>query len=272
VLIFSQTLPMTKLAVQSFTPSFVGFGRAALSGLIAFGLLLFRARKIPAGRDLLALFVTGLCVVIGFPVLTSIALKTAAASHGAIVIGLTPLFTALFSSYKKKLSWLFWASALFGSSVVFIFVLTISAEPLSLADVYFAAAAVVVGFGYALGASLTVRFAGWQVICWALVLCLPLTVPVAWLTRPEILAEVSQYAWFGFAYVTVFSQLLGFFAWYSGLARGGSALVSQVQLLQGFFTILGSALYLSEPVSKGMWICLSLVVTSIYFSRRALRV
>lgn len=272
ILIFSQTLPMSKLAIPSLGALFISFGRAALSGLFAL-LILGIAEKKPILRtQYFQLFIVGLCVVVGFPLLISLGLKTANASHGAVVIGLTPLLTAILSSRgKKSLPFIFWGSAGFGAIMVFAFVFAHVQTPVSFADLFFLLAALVVAYGYVLGANLSVFLSGWRVICWALVLCLPITLPLTLAAWPAKVQEVSSLAWLGFGYVTFFSQLIGFFFWYAGLALGDPAWVSQIQLVQGFLTVLGSALYLGEEVPWALWLCLTGVVASIYVSRKSLQ-
>ena len=87
-----------------------------------------------------------------------------------------------------------------------------------------------------------------QVICWVLVISLPLTLPAALWSLPPEPRAVSAAAWAGFAYVTVFSMWLGFFAWYRGLALGGLVRVSQVQMLQPFLALLAAVPLLGEPL------------------------
>ena len=105
-----------------------------------------------------------------------------------------------------------------------------------------------------------------QVISWVLVLCLPVTVPVALATWPT--GPVRAAAWGGFLYVSVFSVWLGFFAWYRGLQLGGMLRVSQVQLLQPFLSILLAVPVLGEPVQPGTIGFAVAVMATVGLSRR----
>ena len=120
------------------------------------------------------------------------------------------------------------------------------------------AAVLVCGMGYAEGARLSRRLGGWQVISWALMLSLPLMLPLALWLAPATLANLSTSTWLSFVYVAVFSQLIGFVFWYRGLAQGGIAAVGQLQLLQPFMGLALAAVLLHEQVSWSM-----LVVTLV---------
>ncbi|RYF36669.1 MAG: EamA family transporter, partial [Comamonadaceae bacterium] len=101
-----------------------------------------------------------------------------------------------------------------------------------------------VGYGY--GARLSQHMRAEHVICWALLMALPLTLPAAIASRPQ--AAVHASAWWAFGYVAVFSMWLGFFAWYRGLALGGTVRVSQVQLVQPFLGMLFAVPLLGETL------------------------
>lgn len=271
VMIFSQTLPMTKLALVVYPAEFVGFFRSAVAGLFAIVILMIWNSTRPTRANIFPLFISGLCVAIGFPVLTSLGLRSASSSHGAVVIGIIPIFTAFFSTRGRGLPRVFWISSIVGSLTVIAFVLKGSEGHFNWADAFFVIAAIVVAYGYALGGRLSMNLGGWRVVCWSLILCLPLTIPLAFYFRPSSFMHSDVPALIGLMYVTLLSQLLGFFAWYAGLALGGAAGVSQIQLLQGFLTIAGSSIYLGEKISSELILFLLTVVASIYFSRRALR-
>jgi drug/metabolite transporter (DMT)-like permease len=253
VAIFSLTLPFTRMAVAELNPVFIALGRAVVAAIGA-GLLLWwmRAPR-PAASQWKALAITSLGCVIGFPVFSSVAMQYVPASHGAIVLGILPLATALFAALRfgERPSWGFWIAALVGSALVVIFALWQGDGDFQLADLALFAAVIAAAMGYAEGGRLSETMGGQQVISWALLLATPLLLPVTiWLGwRYGVSASVQ--AWMGFAYVSLFSMFIGFFFWYKGLAMGGIARVGQVQLLQPFLTLIGGVLILGESLEAG---------------------
>lgn len=256
VAIFALTLPMTRLAVGTpeaplMSGLFLAMGRAAVAGLLSAALLLWQRAPLPRRGDWWPLAVTALGVVFGFPLLTSIAMRYVGAVHAAVIIGLLPLATATAGAllHRQRPSAAFWACALLGSALVVVFaVLRSGQQGLSLhpADLLLMAAVACAAVGYAWGGRLAQHMRADAVICWALVLSLPASLPLAWLAWPQ--AAVPAAAWGGFAYVAVFSMWLGFFAWYRGLALGGTVRVSQVQLAQPFMSMLFAVPLLGESL------------------------
>lgn len=267
VLIFSLTLPATLLAVSDFDPVFVGLGRAVVAGGLSLILLIATRQTLPSRQFLPRLSIVMLGVVIGFPLLSALAMRDAAASYGAVIIGLIPLSTALCGVWRagERPSLVFWIFAVLGSGLVIIFALLSGAGTISFADIALLGAVLAAGLGYAEGAVLSRTLGSWQVICWALVFSIPILLPIVVQHRPTSFTSISVNAWVGFFYLSIFSMFLGFFAWYRGLSLGGIARVSQIQLLQPFFTILASAILLGEPLTirsisfaMGVIICVAL--------------
>lgn len=254
VIIFSGSLPATRAAVAQFDPAFLTFARAAIAGLLGLGLLIASGERRPSRTDIVPLLVVALGVVVGFPLLTAIALQHVTAAHSIVFIGLLPLATAIFGVLRgdEKPKPAFWLFSGLGSVLVVGFALS---QPLSVSpigDALMLAAIVVCGLGYAEGAKLTRILGGWQVISWALVLSLPIMLPFAILSMPRSFAGIGQPAWLGLAYVSLFSMLIGFVFWYRGLAQGGIAAVGQLQLLQPFFGLALAATLLGETVNATM--------------------
>ncbi|MBA3945150.1 MAG: DMT family transporter [Herpetosiphonaceae bacterium] len=251
VLAFSLTLPMTKLAVAAFDPVVVGLGRALVAAMLAALLLLVTHQPLPHKRQLVLLGVVGAGVTIGFSLLSAWALQRVPSAHGAVIIGLIPLTTAVVSVLRtdERPSRGFWVASILGSLTVVGFALRNGAGRLQLADLALLGAVVAAAVGYAEGGQLARELGGWQVISWALVLIAPvLVIPVGWvLYRHGMQGPMS--AWLGFTYVAIVSQFLGFFAWYHGLALGGVARVSQLQLLQPFLTIIAAVVLLHESIT-----------------------
>lgn len=251
VLTFSLTLPATRVAVSELDPTFVGLGRAVVAAGLSLVLLMVTRQKLPPWRLLPSFGLVIAGVVIGFPLLSAIAMRDAPASYGAVITGLLPLSTALFGVWRagERPSLWFWIFALAGSALVISFALLSGAGSLRFADIALIGAVAAAGLGYAEGAVLARSLGAWQVICWSLVLSAPALLPVVWQHAPVSFAAVSGRVWFSFFYVSVFSMFLGFFAWYRGLHLGGVARIGQIQLLQPFLTIVASAIFLEETLT-----------------------
>ena len=269
VLIFSATLPMTRLAVVDLHPVFIAIGRAAVAGIAAALLLAWRRPPWPTRRQWRLLTETSLGVVVGFPVFSSIAMKYLPASHGAIVTGLLPLATAVAAvllSHERP-SRGFWVCSLLGTALVIAYALS-EGGGLTWGDGALLIAVALGALGYARGGLLSRDMGGELVISWALLMFLPLTVGVtlwsvldgwAFFVAPE---DVQLNSWLGFLYVSLFSMWIGFFFWYRGLATGGVARVGQTQLLQPFFTVLLAALMLDEALTwKTIGFAVAVIVT-----------
>jgi len=255
VAIFSLTLPFTRMAVAAFDPLFLTLGRALGAALLAACWLRWTRARRPARADLPGLaMVAGGCVI-GFPLLTSIALRSLPASHGAVLVGVLPLCTALYAALRgfEAPSRGFWLLAVLGALLVAVFALVQGGGSLHLADLLVFGAVAAAAAGYAEGGRLARRIGGPETIGWALLLAAPpialalaLTLDAAQLAR---MGAAGWRTWFAFGYVTVFSMFVGFIFWYRGLALGGVARVGQVQLLQPFLSLAGAALLLGEPLT-----------------------
>ncbi|KIQ04700.1 transporter [Agrobacterium tumefaciens] len=254
VVIFSGSLPATRMAVTGFDPAFLTLARASIAGLLALALLMVFQEKRPARRDIMPLAIVALGVIVGFPLLTALALKHITSAHSIIFVGLLPLATAIFAVLRggERPRLAFWLFSGLGSSLVAGFALGQDAAMSLTGDLLMLSAIVVCGLGYAEGAALSRRLGGWQVISWALVLSLPLMLPLALFTMPTHWGDIAADAWGGLFYVSLFSMLIGFIFWYRGLALGGIAAVGQLQLLQPFFGLTLAATLLGEPVSAAM--------------------
>ena len=254
VVIFSGSLPATRVAVAEIDPLFLTAARAVIAGVLALGLLSVMRAPRPTRRDLAALALVASGVVAGFPLLTAIALREITAAHSIVFIGLLPMATALFAVVRagEHPSRSFWACAGLGAALVAVFALTRGAEGSLSGDLLMVAAVAVCGLGYAEGGRLSRTLGGWQVICWALVIALPAMAALGLATWPADLAQVSARGWTGLAYVSLFSMLIGFVFWYRGLALGGVAAVGQLQLLQPLMGLGLAAWLLGEPVGWTM--------------------
>lgn len=273
VIIFSGSLPATRAAVAAFDPVFLTVARAAIAGILAAGLLLVSGETRPARGDLFPLLVVACGVVVGFPLLTALALKHVTAAHSIVFIGLLPLATAIFGVIRagERPRFAFWMFSALGSALVVGFALSQGVIASPIGDGLMLAAVAVCGLGYAEGAKLSRTLGGWQVISWALLLSLPLMLPLAVYSMPETFSGISQPAWLGLGYVSLFSMLIGFVFWYRGLAQGGIAAVGQLQLLQPFFGLALAASLLGETVSTTMLAVTVGVILCVAGARRFAR-
>ncbi|WP_131670164.1 DMT family transporter [Pseudomonas parakoreensis] len=254
VVIFSGSLPATRLAVLEFDPVFLTVARAAIAGVLAAALLwLFRERR-PARDQWWPLLIVALGVVLGFPLLTALALQHVTSAHSIVFVGLLPLATAIFGVLRggEHPRPVFWVFSILGSVLVVGFALSQGLTASPTGDLLMLAAILACGLGYAEGAKLSRVLGGWQVICWALVLSLPVMALLSLWLAPASFSHISLSAWLCLSYVALFSMLIGFVFWYRGLAQGGIAAVGQLQLLQPFFGLALAATLLHEQVSLGM--------------------
>ncbi len=257
VAIFAGSLPATRVAVLGLDPFFLTGARAVVAALLATAWLLIGRVSRPQRSDLSSLALVGFGVVLGFPLLTALALQHITSAHSIVFLGLLPLCTAVFGVILagERHKPVFWVFSILGSAMVVGYAARDGLDASWQGDLYMLAAVVVCGMGYAEGGRLSRRLGGWQVICWALVLSLPFMFVMMLWFWPQNLDEVAMSAWLGFAYVSVFSMFLGFVFWYRGLAQGGIAAVGQLQLLQPFLGLGLAAALLGESVNASMiWV------------------
>jgi drug/metabolite transporter (DMT)-like permease len=285
VLMFSLTLPMTRLAVRQIDPIWLALGRCAVATTLAGMTLIWFKVPFPKRPLWPKIFWTIVGVIFGFPIFSSISMRYTDVSHGAIIVGLLPLTTAAVAtlSSSEKPSPKFWLTAVAGSVLVAGFALFQSEGAIQTGDIAMLGAVLTGAIGYALGGKLAQAVGGWQAISWSLVCSAPLVILAmlgfAWYRGGLVESitvnstvnwrDISLQNWACFAYVAIFSQLVGFFFWYGGMAVGGVSRVSQVQLLQLFFTLGFAALVNQEAVSVGTWIVGLLVVMVIIINKKA---
>jgi drug/metabolite transporter (DMT)-like permease len=270
VLIFSLTLPATRTAVLVLDPWFVAFGRLALAGLVSVAVLRLSGVTLPDRAQLRRIAKVALGVVFGFPLLTTLALRHVESAHAAVVIGVLPLLTAMLAVVVagERPKPTFWFFAVAGGACVVVYTLSQTSFDAALPDLLLLVAALAAAWGYAEGAVLARVMPGLQVISWALVLALPVSVPATLFLLSDVPADASWQAWTGFLWVAILSQYLGFYFWYRGLARGGIASVGQVQLLQTFLTLGFSALLLGERLDPWMLLAAAGTLLCILGARR----
>jgi len=253
VLSFSLTLPMTHIALQGLSPDQIAIWRAIVAALVAGAILLVLRPERPRGRQFIPLIGCSLGTVFGFPFFISLAMQTVPASHGAIVVGLLPISTAVFGVLigRERVTALFWVFSVVGMALTLVFVIRRNGSEFGLGNLYLLMAVVSAGFGYAAGGMLSRDIKAWIVACWSLIVALPVLALLANFI-PTVPRSSSLPVLAAFSYLALVSQLLGFFAWYQGLALGGIARISQLQLLQVFFTLGFSVLLLPEGIGTNV--------------------
>ncbi|GAA2556336.1 DMT family transporter [Winogradskya consettensis] len=273
MLAFSLTLPATRVAVRDLDPWFVAFGRAAGAAVLASAYLYPNRAPRPARSQWWRLSIVALGVIVGFPLFTSLALTTQTAAHGAVVVTVLPAMTAIFAVLRagERPPPLFWVAGLSGLLLVLTFLIATGTVHggLNPADLFLLAAVVLCALGYAEGGALSRELGGARTICWALLLALPVTLPVTVVAAASHPPHTGAAGWSAFAYLTTVSMFLGFFAWYAGLALGGIARVGQLQLAQPILTLLWSAWLLAEPVTPATIATAVLVLACVVAIQRA---
>ena len=276
ILGFSFSLPATRLAVADLDPWFIAFGRAAVAAVLAAAYLRATHAPRPTRPQARSLVIVAAGVVVGFPLFTSHALQTQTAAHGAVVIAFLPAATAVAAVMRagERPSRRFWLASAAGLVTVLAFVAgsegaQLTSGGVQASDLYLLVATGLCAVGYAEGGALSRSLGAARTICWALVLSAPLTAAVTVTAAATAGVHAGTTAWLGFAYVSVVSMFLGFFAWYAGLARDAAARVGQVQLAQPVLTLVWSALLLGESVSALTVLTALLVLASVAATQRA---
>lgn len=270
VTIFGLTLPMTRIALDGFSPLFITFGRAVIASAAAGTALLVLGKRWPRGA-FPALFLAGICLVFGFPILSSIAMQTLPAAHGGVVLGLLPLLTSIFAVIVdgERPSPVFWLCGVAGAGLVVAFSARQSGFHLEVGDLWLLASAVSASLGYVLSARLARRLSGWEVISWALVVMLPLSLVGAVLTFSSGVTAPGHAAIGALLYHGLLSMFGGFIFWNAGLAIGGISRVAQIQLMQTFVTLLFSTLLLGEHIGIETIIFAIAVAFVVWLGRKA---
>ncbi len=252
VTVFGLTTPATRVAVLELDPVFITLGRALLAAALAAVTLIIARPRVPQRQDWGRLFWFSVCSIIGFPLLMTLAMQYAPASHAAVVLAALPLLTAMSGVLvaRERPSLGFWACGIAGTAAAALYAVLSGggAADLHWADLLLGAAALSAAMAYALGGEMSHRIGGWEVISWALVMSAPVLLLAFVVLAPPINWGASAAAWTGFVYVAMFSQFLGFFAWNKGLSLGGIARIGQLLLLQPFVTLLAASLLLGETI------------------------
>jgi drug/metabolite transporter (DMT)-like permease len=262
---FSLTLPLTRLALPAFGVLGITAGRAAVAGIIAAGILLASRAPLPNAAQERELFIVALGTIVGFPLFASLSMGRVGAGHGAIVVAVVPLLTAVIGSRlaRERLGRRFWLASIVGAGTVLLFSLRGVRDGFAIADLLLAGAGACAAVGYAYGGKLARELGGARVVCWALVMCLPLSLPLSLFAMTQLSAVPPPSSLLAVLYLALVSQLGAYFSWNRGLAVGGIARVSQTQLLQPFFTITAAAVLLGEPLRPDLFVFAIAVAGSV---------
>ncbi|WP_237249459.1 DMT family transporter [Sphingobacterium faecale] len=270
VILFSGSLPATRLAVLEFDPVFVTITRASFAGILALIVLLVFRQKIPKKEQLISLLLVALGVIVGFPLLSALSLQYITSAHSIVFLGILPVSTAVFGIVRggERPKRAFWVFSLIGNFLVMGYAVAQGVSVSPVGDLLMFGAVVICGLGYAEGAKLTRLLGGWQVISWALVISLPVMLPLVIVYWPDSFVDISGKAWGSLVYVSLFSMFIAFIFWYKGLAQGGIATIGQLQLLQPFFGLGLAAWLLQEKVSAGMLVVIIGVILCVAGTKR----
>lgn len=271
VICFSLTLPATSIAVEYFGTTVVGLGRTVVAAILVAVVLIVRKEKLPSPSQFKSLLIVAVGAVLGFPLLTSWAMESLPVSHGAVEVALLPLATAGFAMFRagEIPSIKFWVSSIIGSLAVIMYALHLGFGQLQVADLALLAAVIILGLSYAEGGKLAKELGSWQVIAWAIMIGAPFfIIPVGLNLTTEMLHAPIQ-AWVSLIYLAVVSQFLAYVAWYSGMAMGGIARVSQIQYLQPFLMIVFATVFLDESITSFTLVTAVIVVFSVILGKNA---
>lgn len=272
ILIFSLTLPVTKIAILSFNPYFIAFGRASLAGAVALAYLAIKHEPMLVKADFGKFVVIALGVVFGFPILTTVAMTQGSSSHGAVILGMMPLATTVIGviRFGERPSLGFWLVSLLGAALVVIYALLKSSGSFTLVDGLLVLGGICACVGYVEGGELSRKMNPRAVISWALVISLPINIVLSYFTFESAYLDAGTFAWITFIYLSLFPMFLGFFFWYEGLAIGGIARVSQVQLIQPFCTLVAASVLLGDSLTWMNLVFAVLVVSTVILGKQML--
>ncbi|GAU66159.1 hypothetical protein SSP35_02_05280 [Streptomyces sp. NBRC 110611] len=267
---FSLTFPATAWALEGMSPWTVVMLRSVLATALAGGALVWCRVPVPERRHWAGIAVVAGGVVLGFPLLTTVALQTSTTSHAAVVVGLLPLTTAACSAVRTgaRPSRTFWIAAVVGAAVVIGFAIQQSGGAPSRGDLYLFAALLVCAAGYTEGGRLARHMPGWQVMGWALVLALPVTAAGTAVALSAEPLHLTAHAVGGLLWLAVGSTFLGMVVWYRGMATIGVSKASQLQLAQPLLTLVWSVVLLGEHLPPAAPVAAVAVLACIAVTQR----
>lgn len=271
VVLFAGTLPATRLTVATIDPLFLTAARAAIAGMAGLIAITVLRRPLPPRSLWREILLGGLCTVVGFPMLTALAMVSVPAAHGGVVLGIVPLATAAAAALvaHERPSAGFWLVSLIGALTVLAFVLSRpEAREFAAGDLFLLGTVLAGAFGYALSGRVSKVMPGWEVVSWQVVGFLPISIAVALLLRPHDFSVIPARAWIGLAYVGLVSQFFAFFVFNAAMAMTGVARIGQLMLLQPFVIVVLAALVDGEPVEAATLAYAAAVVATVLIGQR----
>lgn len=269
---FAMTLPAAKMLAGDLSALQVGFFRSVLAAFAAIPFLLIGRAKIPNRSQIKRMLLTSTGIVYGFPILTALGMQYVPVSHGGVVLAALPLSTAIFGTLitGTRPSKMFWAVSCLGFLVVMAYtVIKSNVSDIYIGDLALLGAVLLAGFGYAQGGALSKELPGWQVMCWTLVISLPVLLPVSlWLYDSQTIANLPAQGVAALLFLALINSLLGFFSWNRALALGGIQRISQLQLLQPFFTFAFSIFLMGELWNWLTPAVCAIVIVLVWLSKR----
>lgn len=251
VIVFAGSLPASRIAVTEVSPYFLTAMRAMLAGLGGAVMLLVTRRRLPPRHAWWSLLAVAVAIVLGFPLLSAVAMVSVPSAQGGVILGIMPLMTTAAAAVieGERPSPAFWIAAVIGSALVMSFALYRSGGyTLAPGDILLLLAVICGGVGYTYSGRLTGLMPGWEVISWAVLLCLPLSLLAVWLTWPADAAAISPRVWTAILYAGLMAQFFGFFLWNAAMGMAGISRIGQIGLLQPFMVVLIAALFAREPI------------------------
>ncbi|MFQ3171718.1 MAG: drug/metabolite transporter (DMT)-like permease [Oleispira sp.] len=289
VILFAMTIPMTKLALPLFSAEMIASSRAFIAGLLALVIININGWSLPDKKTLAWLVLAGMCVVVGFPYLLSYSLVNLSAANMGVVLAGLPLMTSLFAAVimKERNGLRFWISSGFGAVLLALYFVNGSQSSGWNNQTLGILCLVLMfgGLGYSAGAKAAKNIGGWQTICWMLALYLPFSaIALGYYGGHEVFitefaqamnnpAEQNSF-WVSIAsllYLAVISQWWGFRFWYQAMAEVGAGRISQIQLLQPFFTLIFAVIFLAESFAVEQGLFALLIVLAIFSALRSKR-
>jgi drug/metabolite transporter (DMT)-like permease len=251
VAVFAGSLPASRIAVTEVDPYFLTAMRATLAGLGGLVMLTLARRRLPPREAWGPLVIVAFAIVLGFPLLSALAMVTVPSAQGGVILGIMPLATtaaaALIEGERPSAG--FWIAAVIGSALVMGFALHRSGGyTLSAGDLFLLAAVVCGGVGYTYSGKLARLMPGWEVISWAVLISLPLSALALILTWPADAGAISARVWLAMLYAGLMAQFVGFFLFNAAMGMAGISRIGQIGLLQPFFVVLIAALVAREPI------------------------
>lgn len=273
VILFSFTVPATRIATLAFAPEAVALLRLIGAGLICMMTVIVFDRWVPPRRAWLSIAATAFGAVAGFSFLTALAMKRVPATHGAVALTALPAMTAIYASLRDRANpgIRFWVFCSAGTALAFASFAARSGASVLPGDWILGAAVLSAAFGYVEGGRLSREHGGRRVMSWAVILPLPIALflAVSFLRTSTLPSwEDAPSAWMAAAYLAVVSQSLGMFLWFKVLARGPMGKIAMIQLIQPFFSLLAAVFILKEPAGWETWVVASLVGLTIFGANR----